>query len=97
LSLKTGKITTAERIQGISKLMKVNVDIGDRVAQAIIGGAKYYEPKDLEGKRVIVVTNIEPKTIAGIKSEVMLLAADLNGRPVWLTVDQDVPEGSTIR
>jgi len=40
---------------------------------------------------------MESKTIAGVKSEVMLLAADLNGKPVWLTVEEDVPAGTTVR
>ncbi len=97
LSLKVGRITAAERIPGLSKVMKVEVDIGERTAQAIAGGAQYYDTKDLLGKRVIVVTNMEPKTIAGIKSEVMLLAADFNGRPIWLTVEEDVPLGTTVR
>jgi methionine--tRNA ligase beta chain len=97
LSLKVGRITAAERIPGLSKIMKVEVDVGERTAQAIAGGGLYYDTKDLLGKHVIVVTNMEPKTIAGIKSEVMLLAADFNGKPIWLTVGEDVPIGTTVR
>jgi len=97
LSLKVGRIHTAEKIPGLTKILKVEVDIGDRRAQAIAGGAQYYTPEQLLGKRVIVVTNMESKTIAGIKSEIMLLAADLNGKPIWLTVEEDVPVGTTVR
>ena len=97
LSLKVGRITKADRISGLSKIIKVEVDIGDRKAQAIAGGAQYYDPSTLLGKRVIVVTNMEPKTIAGVRSEVMLLAADVNGKPVWLTVEEEVPMGTTVR
>jgi tRNA-binding protein len=97
LSLKVGKIVTAERIPGLTKVMKVEVDVGERRARAIAGGAQYYSPQDLLGKRVIVVANMESKTIAGIRSEVMLLAADLNGRPVWITTEGDVPVGTTVR
>jgi methionine--tRNA ligase beta chain len=97
LSFKVGKITVAERIPGMKKILKVQVDIGDKVAQAIGGGAEYYEPGSFVGKRVVVLTNMEPKTIAGVKSEVMLLAADLEGKPVWLTVDEDVPPGTKVR
>jgi len=97
LSLKVGKIVVAEEIPGLTKIMKVEVDIGERRAQAVAGGAQYYSPQDLLGKRVIVITNMESKTIAGVKSEVMLLAADLNGRPIWLTVEGDVPVGTTVR
>jgi len=97
LSLKAGKINTAERIPGLTKILKVEVDLGESRAQAIAGGAQYYTPEQLLGKRVIVITNMESKTIAGVKSEVMLLAADLNGKPVWLTVEEDVPAGTTVR
>jgi methionine--tRNA ligase beta chain len=97
LSLKVGKITAAERIPGMTKILKVQVDTGERVAQAVAGGAQFYEPEAFVGKRVIVITNMETKTIKGVKSEVMLLAADLNGKPVWLTVEEDVPAGTKVR
>ena len=97
LSLKVGKITAAERIPGMKKILKVQVDIGDRIATAIAGGAEFYEPSDFVGKRVVVLANMESKTIAGVKSEVMLLAADLEGKPVWITVEGDVPAGTRVR
>jgi methionine--tRNA ligase beta chain len=97
LSLKVAKVTAAENIPGMSKICKVQVDIGERVAQAIAGGAQFYDPKSLIGKRVIVLANMEGRTIASVKSEVMLLAADLQGKPVWLTVDEDVPPGTKVR
>lgn len=97
LSLKVGKITAAERIPGLKKILKVQVDLGDRTAAAIAGGAEFYEPNSFVGKSVIVLTNMEPKTIAGIKSEVILLAADLHGKPIWLTVTEDVPAGTKVR
>jgi methionine--tRNA ligase beta chain len=97
LSLKVGRITSAENIPNMKKILKVQVDIGERTAQAIAGGAEFYEPSSFVGKKVVVLTNMEAKTIAGVKSEVMLLAADVQGRPVWLTVEEEVPPGTTIR
>jgi len=97
LSLKVGRITSAEKIPGMKKILKVQVNVGDRVAQAIAGGAEVYEPSYFVGKQVVVLTNMEPKTIAGVTSEVMLLAADLQGKPVWLTVDGEVPPGTKVR
>jgi methionine--tRNA ligase beta chain len=97
LSLKVGRIASAEKIPNMKKILKVQVDIGERTAQAIAGGAEFYEPSSFVGKRVVVLTNMEAKTIAGVKSEVMLLAADVQGRPVWLTVEEDVPPGTTVR
>ena len=97
LMLRVGKVIKAENIPGMSKICKVKVDIGERVAQAIAGGAQFYDPKTLVGKRVIVLANMEGRTIAGVKSEVMLLAADMQGRPIWLTVDEDVTPGTKVR
>ena len=92
-----GKITAAERIPGMKKILKVHVDIGERTATAIAGGAEFYTPESFVGKRIVVLTNMEPKTIAGVKSEVMMLAADLQGKPAWLTLDEDVPAGTKVR
>ncbi len=97
LSFKVGKITGAERIPNMKKILKVQVDIGDRTAQAIAGGAEFYEPSSFIGKQVVVLTNMQPKTIAGVQSEVMLLAADHQGKPVWLTVAEEVPPGTIVR
>jgi methionine--tRNA ligase beta chain len=97
LAFKVGKITSAERIPNMKKILKVQVDIGGRTAQAIAGGAEFYEPSSFVGKQVVVLTNMEPKVIAGVKSEVMLLAADLHGKPIWVTVSDEAPPGTTVR
>ena len=97
LTFKVGRITAAERIPNMKKILRVKVDIGDRVADAVAGGAEFYDPSSFVGKQVVVLTNMEPKLIAGVKSEVMLLAADLNGKPVWVTVSDEVPAGTTVR
>jgi len=97
LTIKVGKITAAQRIPNMKKILKVQVDIGGHTAQAIAGGAEFYDPSTFVGKQVVVVTNMEPKTIAGVQSEVMLLAADLHGKPVWVTVTDEVPPGTTVR
>ena len=48
-------------------------------------------------RKVIVIANLEPRKIAGIESNAMLLAADLNDKPYWLTVNEDVPLGTKIK
>lgn len=56
-----------------------------------------YDPSYFLGKKLIVLVNIKPKKIMGVESRGMLLAADINGKPVWLTVDGEAPAGSRIR
>jgi len=51
----------------------------------------------LIGKTVIVVANLEPKKMAGVESNAMLLAADVNDKPFWLSVDPKVQPGTQIK
>ena len=97
LDLRVAKIIKTEKISGKSRIIKGQIDLGKETQDVVIGGAEFYEPDDLVGKTVIVVANLEKKNIAGIESNVMLLAADLNNKPFWLTVDEDVPPGTKIK
>jgi len=97
LDIRVARLMTVENIPGMKKIMKAKVDLGDRTVQAIVGGAEYYKPEELRGKLVAVVANLESRTVAGVKSECMLLAADDHGRPIWLTLPEGVPAGTKIR
>ena len=97
LDLRVAKILKIEKIPGKTKIVKGEIDIGDETRDAIIGGAEFYEPEDLVGKTVIVVANLESKNMGGGESNAMLLAADINGKPFWLTVDPQVPPGTKIK
>ncbi|TLX82425.1 MAG: tRNA-binding protein [Thaumarchaeota archaeon] len=97
LDLRLAKITQVEKIPGKSKIVKGVIDLGEEKREVIIGGAEYYKPEELIGRKVIVIANLEPRKIAGIESNAMLLAADLNDKPYWLTVNEDVPLGTKIR
>jgi len=97
LELRVAKILKIEKIRGKTKIVKGEIDLGDETRDVIIGGAEFYEPDDLIGKTVIVVANLEPKKMAGVESNAMLLAADINDKPFWLTVDSEVPTGTMIK
>ena len=96
LDLRVGKVISAEKIKGLTKVMKATVDLGEEKRELVVGGAEFYEPEYFTNKTVIIVANLEPKKIAGLTSNGMLLAADVNGKPIWLTVADDVPAGSKI-
>jgi len=96
LDLRVGKVIKVERIKGLTRVVKALVDLGSEKRELIVGGAEYYEPEYFINKNVIVVANLEPKKIAGITSNGMLLAADVNGKPIWLTVVDDAPAGSKV-
>jgi tRNA-binding protein len=97
LDLRVAKILKVEKIPGKTKIVKGEIDLGNETRNVIIGGAEFYEPDDLIGKTVIVVANLEPKKMAGVESNAMLLAADINDKPFWLTVDSEVPSGTKIK
>ena len=97
LDLRIAKIVSTEKIPGKSRIIKGVIDLGDEKREVVIGGAEYYQPEELVGKTVVVIANLEPRKIAGFESNVMLLAADVNDKPFWLTVQEDVPLGTKIK
>ena len=97
LDLRIAKIISTEKIPGKSRIIKGVIDLGEEKREVIIGGAEYYQPEELVGRIVIVIANLEPRKIAGFESNAMLLAADVNDKPFWLTVKEDVPLGTKIK
>ena len=98
LDIRVAKIIATEPIEGKSRIIKGRIDLGnDDQRDVIIGGAQYFQPEEMVGKTVIVIANLEPKKMAGVESNAMLLAADVDDKPFWLTVDGDVPLGSPIK
>lgn len=97
LDIRVAKVISVEKIPGKTKIVKGVIDIGGKTRDLIIGGAQYFDVEEMVGKTVIAVVNLEPKMIAGIESQAMLLAADLDEKPFWLTVDDSVPSGTKIK
>ncbi|MDP3780992.1 MAG: tRNA-binding protein [Nitrosopumilaceae archaeon] len=97
LDIRIAKIISIEKISGKTKIVKGVIDLGSEKRDLIIGGAEFYQPEDLIGKTVVAIVNLEAKKIAGIESNTMLLAADVNDKPFWLTVTDDVPLGTKIK
>jgi len=96
LDLRVAKIVSVEKIPGKTKIVKGVIDLGSEKRDVIIGGAEFYQPEELIGRTVIVVANLEPKKLAGVESNAMLLAADVNNKPYWLTVTEEVEPGTRI-
>ena len=97
VELKVGKVLQAERVDGSNKLIKLQVDTGEQ-RQIVAGIGKTYKPEELEGKRVVVVTNLKPAKLMGVESQGMLLAAtDSEGTLSILTPEKEVKEGAQIK
>lgn len=96
IKMRVGKVLEAEKVEKSDKLLKLKVSLGDEERTIVSGIAQYYEPQELIGKNVIVLANLKPRKIFGIKSHGMLLAAKDGERLTVLTTDKDVEVGSPV-
>ena len=95
IELKVARILKAEKVEGSGKLLKLEVDLGEK-RQIIAGIAKNYQAEDLIGREIIIVSNLKSKPLFGLKSNGMLLAASDSNGPVLLMPDKEVSPGSKI-
>ena len=97
LEIRIGKVLSVEKVQGADKLLKFTFDVGDDQRDIVAGMAEFFpDLADLEGKAMPVLLNIEPKTLRGQTSHGMIIAADVNGRPVLLHPEMEVAPGSIV-
>lgn len=98
IDLRVAKIKSAEKVEGSDTLLKIILDVGSEEKQIVAGIAKYYKIDELIDKKIIFVSNLEPKNIKGIESNGMLLAAKDADKDlvVLLTVDKDIKSGAQI-
>jgi len=95
--LKVGTILSAEPIPKATELLKLTVDLGEgKPRQLVAGIAEHYAPERLAGRQIVLVANLEPATVRGIRSEGMLLAAESASGLSLLTPDGEVPPGAEV-
>ena len=99
MDLKTGTILKAEKMAKTKKLLVLKIDLGKEQRTIVSGIAESYDPEDVVGKKVTVLTNLKPRTIRGVESQGMLLMAeDQEGRLIFISPEDDnTPSGLTIR
>jgi methionyl-tRNA synthetase len=102
MDLRVGLIKVCEYVLKSRHLYRILVDCGEtELRQIITGISKFYSPEELVNKKIVVLTNLVPRTIMGLESQGMLLAADFKGEPFLLKIDErkdkDVPVGSVIK
>lgn len=96
VQLKTARVLAAEAIPKAKKLLKLKVEIGSEKRQLVAGIAEHYEPAELVGKTIVVVTNLQPVTIRGVESQGMLLAVQDDGKLSLITTDRESNSGKSI-
>ncbi len=105
IELKVAKVLSAERIEGSEKLLKLEVSLGPSAGsgqvsekrQIIAGIGKAYNPEDLVGKQIVIVANLEPRSLMGLESQGMVLAANSESGPVLIVPDKEVAPGTELR
>ncbi|MHB1845654.1 MAG: methionine--tRNA ligase [Deltaproteobacteria bacterium] len=98
VDLRCGLVVAAEPVEGAKKLLRLTIDLGEAAPRTIASGiAEAFAPAALVGRRVVVVANLAPKTIRGIRSHGMLLAGG-EGKGIRLCeLPADVAPGSQVR
>ena len=102
LDLRVGLIKNCEIIPKSKHLYLLMVDCGEKnLIQIITGISKFYSLEELINKKIVVLANLKPRMIMGLESQAMLLAADFNGEPFLLEIDEkngkNIPIGSVIK
>lgn len=92
LDLRIAKIVKVREHPSADKLYALDIDVGELGKRRIVAGIKpWYDKKQLQDKKIVMVANLKPAVVRGIRSQGMLLAAD-DGTPSLLIPD-DEPGG----
>ncbi|MEG0742615.1 MAG: methionine--tRNA ligase [Clostridia bacterium] len=101
VKLRVARILTAERVEGSDKLLKFTLKLGkeDPERTVVSGIAAFYTPEEMVGKQVVLVSNLKPAKLRGIRSEGMILcASDAEDHVLKLvTVEAGMEDGAYIR
>lgn len=97
VELKVGKILKVEEHPDADKLMVMRVDVGEETPRTLVAGLKdYYDAEELTGRCCVVVTNLEPAQLRGVKSNGMLLAAQDGDVVALLSPEKELTPGSPV-
>ncbi|MDG5473842.1 methionine--tRNA ligase [Jeotgalibacillus sp. ET6] len=97
VDLRVATVTDAEPVKKTDKLLKIQLDLGFEKRQVVSGIAKFYEPKDLIGRKVICVTNLKPVKLRGELSQGMILAGEKDGVLALAEVAASLQNGARVK
>ena len=97
MQFQVGEIIACEAVPKSKKLLCSQVRVGSQVRQIVSGIKAHYTPEEMVGKKVMVLVNLKPATLAGVLSEGMLLCAeDADGNLALMTPEKNMPAGAEI-
>lgn len=98
MDIRIGTILTAEKHPDADKLLKMTVDTGVDVRTIVSGIAEHYQPAEVIGKQVSVLTNLAPRKIRGVVSQGMILMAENNaGELAFVSPVKEIDNGGEVR
>ncbi|MDY6801657.1 MAG: methionine--tRNA ligase [Bacteroidota bacterium] len=98
MDIRVGTILEAERVPKTDKLIKLKIDTGIDQRTVVSGIAVDHKPKDIIGKQVSILVNLQPRKIRGIESQGMILMAeDASGKLVFAIPEEKTSNGASIK
>ncbi|MDY0112606.1 MAG: methionine--tRNA ligase, partial [Candidatus Syntrophosphaera sp.] len=97
VDIRVATILSAQKVPKTDKLLHLKVDIGNEERELIAGIAEHYKPENLPGKQVLMLVNLEPRTIRGIKSQGMILAIESEDNLILVVPEKYTPPGSVVK
>ncbi len=96
IDLRVATVVHAEQIPKAKKLLKLEVELGQK-RTLVAGIAEKYTPEDLIGKQVIIVANLKPAKLMGVVSNGMVVAAVDESGPTLATLEKPVLPGTPLK
>ena len=97
LDIRVGTIRAVTDVANSTKLVKLQVDFGDHRRQVLAGlKPERRDPSVIVGRQALFVVNLQPKTMAGERSEGMLFDIGYADglTPVLAVPGNPVPDGT---
>lgn len=98
LDLRVATVLDCKPHPNADKLLVLQIDLGGEKRQICAGLRQHYAPEQLVGRQIIVVANLEPRTMRGEISQGMLLAASdpATARVIVVGPAEGVAPGSKV-
>ena len=96
IDIRVAKVLEVSRVPNSAKLVKLILDVGGQRKQCIAGIGTAYSPEQLQDKLIAIVMNMKPRSLMGLVSEVMLLAAGDGPEISVLTLDHPLNTGARV-
>ncbi|KPJ50737.1 hypothetical protein AMJ40_01900 [candidate division TA06 bacterium DG_26] len=96
LDIRVAEVLSAHTVKGADTLLRLTLSVGGEEVEVVAGIAQHYTPEQLPGKKLVLLRNLKPAVIRGIKSQGMILAGTHDDRLALIVPDQDLPSGSKV-